>query len=141
MHSSVKRCLTALSTTAAAGVLLFGAAPAASAVSATPSAVEATAEGVAAHDELVGLAGTCGANQGCWFTGTNHTGTQLPYLPGNGCRNMGRNDIRSGINNLGYAVEVWSGLNCTGTRVYMTSPNYGFIAQSVYACELCRSEN
>lgn len=79
---------------------------------------------------------TAAAGQAYFWTGANYTGTQDVYEKFNGCRNTSVG-LRSSTNSTGYAIEVWSGKNCTGTRVFAGS-NHGFASQSLYSCFVCR---
>lgn len=112
MKSAKQRFLAVLMGVAAASAVSFGVAPQAGAA-------------------------TCPSGAGCMWTGANYTGSPLNWTPGNGCRNS-YTGARSGINNTGYGIDVYSGPNCTGTRVAMGSSNYGFAAQSFWSCRDCR---
>lgn len=83
-------------------------------------------------------AATCGAGQACIWKGAHYTGASGPWAPGNGCLSS-TFQPRSGINNTGYVIDVYSGPNCTGARTSLGSSDYGFAAQSYWSCSVCRS--
>lgn len=104
------------------------------AVALAPLAAGAIAVGVAP----TAAAATCGAGQACIWQGANYTGQSGVWAPGNGCLSSAFKP-RSGINNTGYVIDVYSGPNCTGTRRSLGSSDYGFNAQSYWSCSVCRS--
>lgn len=80
---------------------------------------------------------TTAAGQAYFWTGTNYTGSQYVYNQFNGCRNTVAG-VRSSTNSTGFAIEVYSGQNCTGTRSFAGSANHGFAGRSIYSCSVCR---
>lgn len=141
MKFSIKGGLTTLFTAAAAGILVLGTAPAASSTPVTPSTMETAAHVNSSVSEgLVSPAAVCAPQTACFYSGVNHTGTVYQWTPGNGCRANGV-PTWSGINNTGYSIEVFSGPNCTGTKSYANSTNYGFSVKSVFSCAACRGGN